>query len=116
MVVGPVSATDPSWENVAPLYGAFLRPRNETADLWADDAFEGLLGRFWFDVKLQGKEGWQPMPELWMKPNTALPAKAATALEDMTHLRIFFPVGERLREIPVTQSTQASSAPVQNTP
>jgi len=96
MVIGPVSALDPSWEGTSPLYGAFLRPRNERADLWADDVYEGLLGRFYFDVKLRGKTGWQPMPTLWMRQGTELPKKAGTALEDMTHLRIFFPVGENL--------------------
>jgi hypothetical protein len=61
MVVGPVSALDPSWEGVAPLYSDFLRPRNDPSDWDEADPLEGLLGRFRFEVMLKGKTGWQPI-------------------------------------------------------
>ena len=95
MVIGPVSALDPSWEGTAPLYSSFLRPRYDKNDVWNNDWIEGLAGRFWFDVKLKNKKGvisnWQPMPSLWMNPGAPLPKRAGTALGNMTHLRIVFP-------------------------
>ena len=95
MVVGPVSALDPSWEGVAPLYSGFLRPRYDQDADWNSPDVLDLVGRFRFEVKMRRKDGtisdWQPMPSLWMKPNTALPTAAATALQDMTQLRIVFP-------------------------
>ena len=95
MVVGPVSALDPSWEGTAPLYSSFLRPRYDRADLWGSDPVEGLTGRFWFDVKTRDKSGkmsdWQPMPSLWLEPNKPLPQWAGTALSNVSHIRIVFP-------------------------
>src|SRR5690606_28333252 len=79
MVIGPVSALDPSWEGVAPLYSDFLRPRYDKADL-DDDVMEGLLGRFRFDVKKRGKTEWEPMPTFWMEPGAPLARWANTAL------------------------------------
>ena len=95
MVVGPVSALDPSWEGVAPLYSNFFRPRYDRNDVWNEDWMEGLAGRFVFEVKLKGKDGresdWQPMPSLFLEPNAPLPQWAGTALANMTQLRAVFP-------------------------
>ena len=95
MVIGPVSALDPSWEGVAPLYSQFLRPRYDRRDVWNDDWIEGLAGRFYFDLKTKDKKGvtseWKPMPSLFLEPNAPLPKWAGTALSNMTHLRIAFP-------------------------
>jgi hypothetical protein len=91
MVVGPVSALDPSWEGTAPLYSDFLRPRFDLNDLLNPDPIEGLAGRFRFQVRMRGSNTWQPMPMLWMEPNSALPRWANTALSRVTHLRIWFP-------------------------
>jgi hypothetical protein len=95
MVVGPVSALDPSWEGTAPLYSAFLRPRYDRNDIWGSDPVEGLIGRVWFDVKKRGSDGtisdWQPMPSLWLEANAPLPKWAGTALSNVTHIRIVFP-------------------------
>jgi hypothetical protein len=95
MVVGPVSALDPSWEGVAPLYSNFLRPRYDRNDVWNNDWIEGLAGRFRFEVKLADKKGkisdWQQMPDLHMNDAKTLPTWAGTALANMTHLRIAFP-------------------------
>lgn len=90
MVIGPVNALDPSWEGVAPLYSDFLRPRYDQAD-WDAGTIEGLLGRFRFEVKKQGKTEWEEMPNLSMKPGAPLPRWAGTALSNVTHLRIAFP-------------------------
>jgi hypothetical protein len=95
MVVGPVSALDPSWEGIAPLYSNFLRPRYDRNDVWNQDWIEGLAGRFRFEVKLKNKKGvesdWQPMPTLFLEPNSPLPDWAGTALANMTQLRVAFP-------------------------
>jgi hypothetical protein len=91
MVVGPVSALDPSWEGVAPLYSAFLRPRYDESDWDETDPLEGLLGRFRFEVKRKDKADWQPMPEFSIEPGAALPRWAGTSLSDVTEIRIVFP-------------------------
>ena len=95
MVIGPVSATDPSWEGAAPLFSAYLRPRFDRADLQNPDPIEGLAGRFLFEVKLRDRKGaisdWQPMPSLWLRDKLPLPNWANSALKDMTELRVRFP-------------------------
>jgi hypothetical protein len=94
MVVGPVSALDPSWEGTAPLFAQYLRPRFDPADVQGDWV-EDLAGRFYFDGRFRQKNGslsdWQPLPYLYIDPNKPLPTWAGTALSSMTHLRIVFP-------------------------
>ena len=111
MVVGPVSALDPSWEGVAPLYSAFLRPRNDPADFASPDtATTGLLGRFDIQVTRRRNNGditdWQPVPEKWMREGTELPEAAKTALADVTQLRILFPPGESIFNNPIPQDEE----------
>lgn len=91
MVVGPASVDDPSWEGTAPLFSGFLRPRFDPADLDDPDPVEGLAGRFYFDVKMQGSTEWQPFPQRWVLPNEPLPKWADTCLEQVTEIRIRFP-------------------------
>lgn len=91
MVVGPISALDPSWEGAAPLYSAFLRPRFDVNDINNPDPIEGLAGRFYFDVQKYGKTEWEPMPTLWMNADQPLPRWAPTALRDVAKIRIVFP-------------------------
>lgn len=109
MVIGPVSALDPSWEGVAPLYSDFLRPRFDREDLWNDDPMEGLLGRFRFEVKKQGGKDWEEMPSLWMEPGAPLPRWAGTALSNVTHIRIVFPFTWMEPSVPKTLSGSISS-------
>ncbi len=91
MVVGPVSATDPSYEGTAPLFSRFLRPRFEEADWNNPDTVEGLAGRFYFDVQMRGKDTWEPMPTFWMQAKQPLPKWANTALAGVGKIRINFP-------------------------
>ena len=91
MVVGPVSALDPSPEGAAPLFSRFLRPRYDMADGSNPDAIEGLAGRFYFDVKKIGKPDFEKMPTLWVQANKPLPSWAGTALRDVEKIRIVFP-------------------------
>ncbi|PQV64649.1 hypothetical protein B1R32_104143 [Abditibacterium utsteinense] len=91
MVVGPVSALDPSPEGAAPLFSQFLRPRYDVSDISDPDPIEGLAGRFYFDVKKYGKADFQPMPTFWVQANKPLPTWANTALADVEKIRIVFP-------------------------
>jgi len=91
MVVGPISALDPSWEGTAPLYGAFLRPRFDKDDINNPDPIEGVAGRFYFDVLKHGKTEYEPMPSLWLVASKPVPSWAATALSDVEKIRIVFP-------------------------
>lgn len=91
MVVGPVSALDPSWEGTAPLFSQFLRPRFDATDVNDPDAIEGLAGRFYFDVQKNGKPDYEPMPTFWLRANEPLPAWAGSALLDVAKVRIVFP-------------------------
>jgi hypothetical protein len=119
MVVGPVSALDPSWEGTAPLYSDFLRPRFDLNDLLNPDPIEGLAGRFRFQVRMRGSNTWQPMPMLWMEPNTALPVWANTALSRVTHLRIWFPFtwndGTSTQSSVTPDATPEEAAPITDT-
>lgn len=91
MVIGPVSALDPSWEGTGPFFSGFLRPRYDANDINDPDPIEGLAGRFYFDVQKIGKTSFEPMPTFWMLPNKPLPSWAATALSDVAKVRIVFP-------------------------
>lgn len=91
MVIGPVSALDPSWEGAAPLFSQFLRPRYDRNDINQPDVIEGLAGRFYFDVQKRGKTAFEPMPTLWVLPNKPLPSWAGTALSNVEKIRIVFP-------------------------
>jgi hypothetical protein len=92
MVVGPLSALDPSWEGVAPLFLHYLRPKYNAEDLHAQDWQARLLGRFLVEVEIGGK--WQAMPNhsLGTSPNEPLPEWAMTALEQVEAIRILFPL------------------------
>ncbi|MHB9024746.1 MAG: hypothetical protein ACYC7E_11325 [Armatimonadota bacterium] len=103
MVVGPLDARDPSWEGVAPLFLGYLRPD------WSDDDWAGpdwlrkVTSRVLVDVRI--KEGpWQPMPSFTFDPDLRkpLPEWCMTALQDVTHIRIFMPVPKRL-QMPVVK-------------
>ncbi len=91
MVVGPVSALDPSPEGAAPLFSRFLRPRYDTSDIQNPDPVEGVAGRFYFDVKKAGKADYEPMPQIWALANKPLPSWLGTALGKVEKIRIVFP-------------------------
>jgi hypothetical protein len=114
MVVGPISALDPSWEGTAPLFSQFLRPRHDPADAQGDWV-EDLAGRFYFDCKRRQKNGvisdWQPFPYFYMDPNKPLPTWAGTALADVTHIRIVFPFSWENRQAPEPQATTPAVSP-----
>ncbi len=91
MVVGPVSATDRSWEGTAPLFSQFLRPRYDTNDINEPVFTDSLISRFAFEVQKVGKNNWERMPTFWMLAGKPLPTWANTALADVERIRIDFP-------------------------
>lgn len=115
MVVGPLSATEPTWEGVAPLFSGYLRPSYRPDDIQHDDWMRRLLSRAQVQVRYRG-ENWELMPRiaidpdspedadtrdrgrdgLWrmrgsLDPYTPLTPIASTALSGVSHVRIFLP-------------------------
>jgi hypothetical protein len=93
MVVGPVCATDPSWEGVAPLFYQFIRPDYRPDDLYAADWETRLLDRFLVETKTATGE-WGPPPTFSLDPDMSKPLApfADTALKDVAAIRILFPL------------------------
>jgi hypothetical protein len=108
MVVGPVSALDPSWEGTGPLFSSFLRPRYDVNDISDPDPVEGMAGRFYFDVQKRGKTNFEPMPTFWIAQNKPLPSWAGTALANVEKIRIVFPF--------VWDDAAPASTPSENAP
>ncbi len=75
MVVGPVSALEPSWEGVAPLFAGYLAPSYRADDLEHDDWMERLLSRCQVQVRF-GDGDWELMPRIAIDPDA--PADANT--------------------------------------
>ncbi|MFH1386833.1 MAG: hypothetical protein ABIH50_04110 [bacterium] len=97
MIVGPADITSSSLEGTAPLFKAFIKPDYRIDDLESDDWQKKLLDRYLVEVKLKDKDGWQPLPvyefdEYYL--TGIIPAWSATALQNVTAVRILFPVGE----------------------
>jgi len=92
MVIGPTNALDPSFEGMAPFFKYYLQPRYNEDDIEHPDWKKRLLERFLVEVKYRGKEGWQMMPVYQMALDKQLPKWANTAMEDISHIRILFPV------------------------
>ncbi len=95
MVIGPPDINDPAYEGKAPFFKYFLRPAYASSDLEGEDWEKKLLERFLVEVKVKGKEGWQPMPvyefdEYYLTGD--VPPWSNTALSNITHLRILFPI------------------------
>lgn len=112
MVVGPVSALDPSWEGIAPLFSGYLAPNYRPDDLRGqhEDWMQRLLSRCLVQARIE--EGpWQSLPRICIDPEAPerprstvvwrikgsldpyqpLAKEAYTALEGVTHIRILMP-------------------------
>ena len=97
MVIGPAGEEHQSLEGSAPFFKYFIRPDYGVNDLEDDDWRNKLLDRFLVEVKLKGSDAWQPMPvcdfdEYYLTGE--IPAWAADALSNVTHIRILFPVSD----------------------
>ena len=112
MVVGPVSALDPSWEGIAPLFAGYLAPNYRPDDISGrhEDWMQRLLARCLVQAKISDGP-WQAMPRICIDPDAPddanstvlrrikgslnpyqpLPAEAYTALEPVTHIRVLLP-------------------------
>ncbi len=108
MVIGPVSATDRSWEGTAPLFSQFLRPRYDVNDINEPVFTDSLISRFAFEVQKRGKKDWERMPTFWMLAGKPLPNWAGTALSNVERIRIDFPyVTDNAANGPVEVPTDA---------
>jgi hypothetical protein len=94
MVVGPVTATDPSPEGVAPLFKYFVNPRYLHADILDPDWEDKALGRFLVEVKVKDDDAWRAMLNISLDPDLrkALPYWANKAFKNVTHIRVLFPI------------------------
>jgi hypothetical protein len=92
MVIGPTNALDPSFEGMAPFFKYYLQPRYNEDDIERPDWKKRLLERFLVEVKYKDNESWQLMPVRYMALNKPLPKWANTAMEDISHIRVLFPV------------------------
>lgn len=96
MVIGPVSALGQKLEGQPPFFLSYLQPRYKPMDLNASDKewLDNLLGRIIVDVRFEGSSEWQPMPRVFLDGDLRkpLPSWANTALKNVTHIRILFPV------------------------
>ncbi len=112
MVVGPVSALEPSWEGIAPLFAGYLAPNYRPDDISGrhKDWMQRLLARCQVEVRINDGP-WQIMPRICIDPEAPaepkgtvlrrikgslnpyqpLPAEAYTALESVTAVRILLP-------------------------
>ena len=115
MVVGPISATDPTWEGIAPLFAGYLSPSYRPDDLQHEDWMRRLLSRCQVKVRFGGGD-WELMPRiaidpdapegadwhnrgrsgLWrikgsLNPYVPLAAASGNALPGLSHLRIIMP-------------------------
>ncbi len=97
MIVGPVSDDSPLWEGLMPLFYQHIRPNYLPEDLYVADWRSRLLARFLVDVETE--DGWKPMLIRRLAPlSTApLPEWADQALEEVTKVRILFPVEHEQR-------------------
>jgi hypothetical protein len=95
MVIGPAWAEDPSLEGMAPFFRNFINPSYRPEDLEDKNWEEKLLSRFLVQVKYEGKEKWKPMPVLEIDKfyqRRKLPSWANSALKNISHFRILFPI------------------------
>lgn len=97
LVVGPVGSGEASLEGTAPLFKYFIKPDYGQDDLLANDWENKLLGRFLVEVKLRGAENWQPMSAEEFDDydlTGEIPAWANNVLQNISHIRILFPIRE----------------------
>ena len=94
MVVGSTSIKGKPLEGLTPLFSSYLRPVYSPLNIDSDTIAQDLLERFIVQVKYTGKSRWEPMPRLWLDSDMSkpLPKWANSALKNVSHIRILFPV------------------------
>lgn len=95
MVIAPLDSED-HWEGMPPFFYQHIRPNYKPSDFAAPDWGSDFLARFLVEVR-HGDGSWVPCPALAFDPNMnkPLPDWANTALQDVTAVRIMFPVTAR---------------------
>jgi hypothetical protein len=94
MVVGPLGADDPSWENTGPLFAYFLRPSYRADDLEDPDWKKKLARRYLVQIKYRQTEEdalWNFFDRTHYQLNTPLPAKAMKDFDNIELIRIYMP-------------------------
>jgi hypothetical protein len=95
LIIGPASDKAPPLEGSAPFFKYFIQPRFTEHDLISAGWEEALLDRFLAEVKYEGEDNWKPMPVLSINAfylTRNLPAWTNACLENVTHIRILFPI------------------------
>ena len=97
MVIGPLDARDPSLEGVAPFFCYYLAPRYNKDDITKFNWRQRFRERVMVEAKYKGKKGWHSLPTRWYEVNKKLPDEAFTALKNITHFKILFPLFDKRR-------------------
>jgi hypothetical protein len=92
MVVGPISLEGQSLRGLPPLFGYFIQPEYRDEQYLTDTWRQNLLNRFLVEVKMKGKTKWRPMPVIEVDFRRTLPKWADTALQNVSEIRILFPI------------------------
>lgn len=92
MVIGPPSVIDEALIGQPPFFKGYIKPDYEKDDLNSKEWERRLLERFLVEVRVKGSTAWVPMPVLNLYADESLPKWADSALQDITHFRILFPV------------------------
>lgn len=94
MIVAPIEGKEQFLEGMPPLFLGYIRPVDFKKDLLDENWINDALKKYLVDVKLEGSNKWQNMPEFELDSDLSkeLPEFAANALANVTHIRILFPV------------------------
>ncbi|OGC25229.1 hypothetical protein A2291_03425 [candidate division WOR-1 bacterium RIFOXYB2_FULL_42_35] len=95
MIIGPLDYSGPSLEGTAPFFQGFIQPAYLASNLLEEDWQDRLWSRFLVEVKYDGQDRWQAMPIYEIKNyylRRRLPDWTSTALKNISHFRILFPV------------------------
>ena len=84
MVIGPLNALSPSLEGVAPFFAGLFVPADKPAEPEDKDYGRTLLSRAIAQVRMNGKEEWETMPEVIERVDDGL--------KDVRGLRILLPL------------------------
>ena len=92
MVVGPTKVSGQSPEGLEPLFKGFLKPQYDPEAIFAPNWQEKMLKQYVVEVKMEGEEGWKPMPIYSLSADEELPPEANKALIKVKEIRILFPL------------------------
>jgi hypothetical protein len=91
MVISPISALDPSLEGIAPFFRYYIQPQYSSDDLDKEDWYKRMVERFLVQCRVNYGD-WQSLPSFTLYLDRPLPNWAGSAIKDITHFRILFPI------------------------